>query len=66
VEEGVTGRLVTAGSVAELAAAVTGLLATPEEAAAMGAVGRGRMQHRFAPTTAAAAYSSIYERVAVQ
>ena len=66
VEDGATGRLVAEGDVDELANAVNRLLAAPDQAAAMGAVGRKRMLARFAPATVAASYLKVYERAIVR
>lgn len=60
VEDGATGRLVAEGAVGEFAAAVSGLLAAPDQAATMGALGRKQMLTRFDPATAAATYMKVY------
>ncbi len=47
IDDGVTGHLVDAGDVDGMAAAVEGLLADPERAAAFGRAGRARVLERY-------------------
>jgi glycosyltransferase involved in cell wall biosynthesis len=49
VEPGVDGAIVPAGDPAALAAALTGILADPSLAAAMGKAGRAKVERDFAP-----------------
>ena len=60
VEDGVTGRLVTPGERAPLAAANEGLLRDPAEAARLGRQGRERMLDTFAPDAVAERYLDVY------
>jgi glycogen synthase len=60
VVDGETGLLVPPSAPAELAAAVNRLLADPEEARAMGAAGRRRVEERFSWASVAARTAELY------
>jgi glycosyltransferase involved in cell wall biosynthesis len=66
IEDGVTGILAEPGNANALGGSINALMSDPARARRMGAEGRARMVDRFSPASAAAAYSSIYSRVAGQ
>jgi glycosyltransferase involved in cell wall biosynthesis len=63
VVDGVTGRLVTAGDVGALAAAIASLAADPTRARALGAAGALRVRERFTTAGMAAATLAVYRRL---
>lgn len=65
VSPGVDGEVVPANDPAALAAAVTGLLVSPERAFAMGQAARHKAMTRFAPAEHLATLMELYERAAV-
>ncbi len=60
VEDGVTGLLVPPARPDELAAALRGVLADPEQARAMGRAGRRRVEERFSWASVAARTEQVY------
>lgn len=60
IQHGTTGVLVTPGDTAELARALDTVVASPEDAAALGAAGREFALSAFSPESAAARYAEIY------
>lgn len=64
IEDGISGILVEQRRPDELAAAVRGLLADPERAAAMGARARISVVHRFSRAAAADRFAELYAKVA--
>ena len=63
VREGETGLLVSPGEVASLAAAITGLLADPERARAMGAAGRRRAAAEFSIERQVQQLGTLYKQI---
>jgi glycosyltransferase involved in cell wall biosynthesis len=63
IQDGNTGVLVSPGDAAALAAALDSVIAEPERARALGEAGRLYALAKFAPESAAARYSDIYDHV---
>ncbi len=63
VEDGVTGWLVPPNDPPALAARITGLLASPEKAQAMGAAGRRRVETHFTFAAMARGYMDLFLRL---
>lgn len=66
VEDGVSGRLVPPDDAPALAAALSGLLAEPQAAAAMGRAGRAAVLSRYALPVVAAATEACYATLAAR
>ena len=66
VEDGVSGRLVPPDDAPALAAALGGLLAEPEAAAAMGRAGRAAVLARYDLPVVAAATEACYASLAAR
>lgn len=64
IEDDKTGRLVPARDAPALAAALIGILKSPEQAAAMGAAGLTRARANFSPEAIANRYGELYDRLA--
>ena len=63
VEDGRTGYLVPVADVAALAASISELLASPEQAAALGARARAKIESEFSVEKMIAAYEQLYTQV---
>jgi glycosyltransferase involved in cell wall biosynthesis len=63
IQDGNTGVLVSPGDAAALAAALDSVITEPERARALGEAGRLYVLAKFAPESAAARYSDIYDQV---
>lgn len=63
VDPGVTGELVAAGNVEEMARGLIALAANPDRAAAQGRAGRQRAEQSFSLATMVRSYAGVYERL---
>ncbi len=66
VEEGVTGHLVPIGDSARLLDLLVERLAAPEQARAMGQVGRARVEERFSASQVVGRYHDLWESAAAR